>query len=75
MRAEKVGLISVSMESGQIVLRYPPPPEGVAPRHLPDLGPGVRGGKNVYRATFAKEPEWREKMLELLSTLPTDAGG
>src|SRR5271157_4355785 len=75
MRAEKAGLISVSMEGGQIVLRYPPPPEGAEPRHLADLGPGVRAGKNTYRCTFGKDPDWREKMLELLSSLPTEADG
>ncbi|MGD0609975.1 MAG: transcription-repair coupling factor [Anaerolineales bacterium] len=75
IRAEIAGLISVSMESGQVVLRYPPPPEGAEPRRLPDLGPSVRGGKNVYRCTFGKDPDWREKMLELLSTLSTAVGG
>ena len=28
LRAEQAGLVSIGMESGQIVLRYPPSPEG-----------------------------------------------
>jgi transcription-repair coupling factor (superfamily II helicase) len=75
MRAERAGLISVSWENGQIVLRYPPVPEGTEPRRLPDLSPSVRGGKNAYRCTFGRDPDWRQKMLELLSSLPSDAGG
>ena len=70
MLAEKAGLISVGMESGQIVLRYPPPPEGSEPKRLADLGPGVRGGKNAYWCTFGREPDWQERLLEVLQTLP-----
>jgi transcription-repair coupling factor (superfamily II helicase) len=70
MRAEKAGLISVGMENGQIVLRYPTPPEGTELKRLPDLGPGVRGGKNAYWCTFGKEPDWQEKLLDVLSDLP-----
>jgi transcription-repair coupling factor (superfamily II helicase) len=69
MRAEKAGLISIGMESGQIVLRYPTPPEGTEPRRLPDLGPGVRGGKNAYWCTFGREPDWQERLLDTLIAL------
>jgi len=69
MRAEKAGLVSVGMESGQIVLRYPAPPEGVEPKRLPDMGPGVRGGKNAYWCMFGKEGEWQERLLETLERL------
>ena len=41
LRAEQAGLASVSMEGDQIVLRYPPLPEGVN-RSLPNPGVGVR---------------------------------
>jgi len=69
LHAERVGLISVGMESGQIVLRYPPPPEGMESKRLPDLGPGVRGGKNAYWCMFGKEADWQEKLLEVLKRL------
>jgi transcription-repair coupling factor (superfamily II helicase) len=67
--AERVGLISVGMETGQIVLRYPPPPEGMESKRLPDLGPGVRGGKNAYWCTFGKEADWQKSLLEVLERL------
>jgi transcription-repair coupling factor (superfamily II helicase) len=69
LRAERIGLVSVGMESGQIVLRYPPPPEGMEAKRLPDLGPGVRGGKNAYWCIFGKEDDWQERLLEVLERL------
>ncbi len=66
LRAERAGLASVSMERGQIVLRYPPPPEGTALPRLPDLAPDMRGGKNAYWCTFGKEADWRERLLAAL---------
>jgi transcription-repair coupling factor (superfamily II helicase) len=67
--AERVGLITISMESGQIVLRYPPPPEGTEAKRLPDLGAGVRGGKNAYWCMFGREPNWQERLVEVLERL------
>ncbi|MEW6092569.1 MAG: transcription-repair coupling factor, partial [Chloroflexota bacterium] len=69
MRAEKAGLVSIGMEAGQIVLRYPAPAEGKETKRLPDLGPGVRGGKNTYWCMFGKEADWRERLLEVLEKL------
>ncbi len=69
MRAEKAGLVSVGMESGQILLRYPAPPEGVEVKRLPDLGPGIRGGKNAYWCMFGKDVDWHERLLETLERL------
>lgn len=69
MRAEKAGLVSVGMESGQILLRYPAPPEGVEAKRLPDLGPGVRGGKNAYWCMFGREANWKERLIEVLGSL------
>lgn len=66
MRAEHAGLTSVSMEGGQIVLRYPAPPEGTPVQRLPDLAPDIRGGKNAYWCTFGKAANWREHLLEVL---------
>jgi transcription-repair coupling factor (superfamily II helicase) len=67
--AEAAGLVSVGMESGQIVLRYPPAPEGKERKHLPDLGPGIRGGKNAYWCQFGEETDWRGRLLEVLARL------
>jgi transcription-repair coupling factor (superfamily II helicase) len=69
MRAEKAGLVSVGMESGQIVLRYPAPAEGVEAKRLPDLGLGMRGGKNAYWCTFGKDADWQEELLKTLEKL------
>ncbi len=69
LRAEQAGLVSVGMESGQIVLRYAPPPEGTQAKRLADLGPGVRGGKNAFWCTFGKDADWQEKLLDVLEQL------
>jgi transcription-repair coupling factor (superfamily II helicase) len=68
MRAEQAGLVSIGMEAGQIVLRYPAPEEKSTQR-LPDLGPGVRGGKSAYWCMFGRDPDWQERLLEVLARL------
>ncbi|MGD0750788.1 MAG: transcription-repair coupling factor [Anaerolineales bacterium] len=75
--AERAGLVSVGMESGQVVLRYPGLQEGAESKtgsnlpngHLPDLGPGVRGGKNAYWCMFGKEADWQTKLMGVLEKL------
>ncbi len=69
LRAEKAGLSSVSWEAGQIVLKYPAPPEGKETNRLADLGPGIRGGKSAYWCSFGEK--WETKLLETLKILPT----
>jgi transcription-repair coupling factor (superfamily II helicase) len=69
MRAEKAGLVSVGMETGQIVLRYPPLADNLPVKRLPDLGPGVRGGKNAYWCMFGKAVDWQDRLLETLHEL------
>jgi transcription-repair coupling factor (superfamily II helicase) len=66
---EQAGLVSVGVESGQIVLRYPVSPEGTEAKRLPDLGPGIRGGKNAYWCLFGKDGDWQERLLEILERL------
>jgi transcription-repair coupling factor (superfamily II helicase) len=68
LRAEKAGLSSIAWESGQIVLRYPSR-NGSAPTRLPDLAPGVRGGKGAYWCNFASHPDWTTRLLEVLDRL------
>jgi transcription-repair coupling factor (superfamily II helicase) len=69
LRADAAGLLSVSAESGQIALRYPALTENMSQRMLSDLGSGVRGGKNAYWCTFLKDPDWQERLLEVLDRL------
>jgi transcription-repair coupling factor (superfamily II helicase) len=65
---EKASVISVSGENGQIVLRFPALPEGVAHRSLPDLGPYVRTGKNALwmQSSLA---DWQDKLMDVLERL------
>jgi transcription-repair coupling factor (superfamily II helicase) len=67
--AEAAGLASISMESGQIVLRYPPLPDQAHPKHLQDLGSGIRGGKSAYWCQFGKEPDWQARLVDVLGKL------
>jgi transcription-repair coupling factor (superfamily II helicase) len=76
LRAERAGLSAVSWESGQIILRYPASSEDQRSsltdregQRLPDLGPGVRGGRNAYWCSFGKDEDWQEKLLEVLEIL------
>ena len=69
LRAEDVGLASIGMENGQILLRFPLPADGEPVPRLQDLGPGIRGGKNAYWLTFGREPDWPERLLEVLESL------
>jgi transcription-repair coupling factor (superfamily II helicase) len=69
LRAEKAGLSAISWESGQIVLRYPPLSDGKEERRLPDLGQGIRGGRNAYWCSFGKEQDWDQRLLDVLERL------
>jgi transcription-repair coupling factor (superfamily II helicase) len=71
LRAEEIGLASISMEGGQIILRYPLPQDGVPAPRLPDLGPDVRGGKNAYWLTFGRKPNWPALLLDILEQIRT----
>jgi transcription-repair coupling factor (superfamily II helicase) len=66
--AALAGLADVGFEGRQLVLRYPPLPEGVESRNLPEIGKGIIAGKNAYRIYFTdpdKEP-WREILMAVL---------
>ncbi len=69
LRAEKAGLSAINWESGQIVLRYPASGDDRDGGRLPDLGPGIRGGKNAYWCSFGKDEHWEEKLMEVLERL------
>jgi transcription-repair coupling factor (superfamily II helicase) len=70
--AEKAGLVSVSGEGGQIILRYPPLPDGEASRALPDLGMDARIGKNSIWLPFNETNGWESKLLVVLQELSPD---
>jgi transcription-repair coupling factor (superfamily II helicase) len=68
--AESAGLSSVSVEGEQIVMRYPPLPEGIATRNLPNIGYGTRPGKNAYwMPLHVNGEDWREHLMEVLSAI------
>ena len=76
LRAEQAGLSAINWEGGQIVLRYPPTTEDTRSspvdrdgQRLPDLGPGIRGGRNAYWCSFGKDDDWQEKLLDVLERL------
>ncbi len=73
LRAEAAGLVAVGWENGQIVLRYPPPADEKSARRLPDLGPGLRGGKGAYWCTFGRDEDWQARLLEALERLRRSA--
>ncbi len=69
LRAERIGLASVGWEAGQIVLRYPPGGNGSEGPRLPDLAPGIRGGRGAYWCTFGREADWMPRLLDTLARL------
>jgi transcription-repair coupling factor (superfamily II helicase) len=69
VRADLAGLASIAVEGEQLVLRFPPLPEGVATRNLPPLS-RARAGKNAYwmLANFDDEG-WRQNLMDVLSEI------
>ena len=67
--AEKAGLASVSGENGQIVLRYPPQPEGNPPRSFPPIPPPARTGKNGIWLPIGDQEDWQTLLIGLLQNL------
>lgn len=67
LRAELAGLASISIESEQIVLRFPPLPESAPARDLPSIGYNSRSGKNAYWLPLnGSEQGWQDRLLEVL---------
>ncbi len=74
IKAEGVGLASIGIESDQLVLRYPPLPEGVTSRKLPDLGQAARAGKNAYWLAYSAQIDtWQERLVSVLDELSKTA--
>jgi transcription-repair coupling factor (superfamily II helicase) len=70
LQAGRAGLVSVSAEGDQIVLRFPPLPNGVSARELPPIGLQTRSGRNAYWMKFSTDDDtWRSKLLEVLDVI------
>jgi len=69
LMAERAGIASIMLEGDQIVLRYPPLPEGIKARELLDIGDGIRRGKNAYWMPLNGQPHWRERLEKVLNKL------
>jgi transcription-repair coupling factor (superfamily II helicase) len=67
--AERSGISSISLENGQIVLRYPPLPSDVGSRYFPTLGPDVRTGKNSLWLLQLQDDGWSDRLLQVLVQL------
>ena len=65
--AERAGLVSLTVEGDQIVMRYPAVPAGIQTMALPEIGQGARPGKNAY--WMAMGNEWRDTLPEALSAI------
>ncbi len=70
LRAETIGLASVTFEGDQIVLRYPALPNGISSRNLPEISPSIRVGKNAYWLPVENGTvNWQERLLGALSAI------
>lgn len=66
--AALVGLASIGFEGKQLVLRYPPLPNGLTTRDLPELGRNIITGKNAYRIQFTnpQTDDWQSALVDVL---------
>jgi transcription-repair coupling factor (superfamily II helicase) len=67
--AEQAGLVSISGEGGQIILRYPPLLDGETARPLPEFGDDIRTGKNTIWMAINETNGWQDKLLTTLNQL------
>ncbi|MBN1146946.1 MAG: transcription-repair coupling factor [Anaerolineales bacterium] len=67
--AERAGLASVGVESGQISLRFA---SGDVPADLPPLNPRLRVGKTALWLPYKELPEWPEVLAEALRCIASE---
>lgn len=68
--SESAGLVSVTVESDQLVLRFPPLPEGTPTRDLPPLPVRSRSGKNSYWLPMDTDEEiWKQNLIGALKEI------
>jgi transcription-repair coupling factor (superfamily II helicase) len=64
--AGRAGVDGVSVENGQILIALP---ESLSEIELPDLAPDVRRSKRGLWISRAASPDWRTRLLDVLTTL------
>jgi transcription-repair coupling factor (superfamily II helicase) len=69
LKAERSGLASITVEGDHLVLRFPPLPEGIKERELPDLSPNLRKGKNAYWMQVNEKIDWKTSLITTLLSL------
>jgi transcription-repair coupling factor (superfamily II helicase) len=71
LRSERAGIASINMEGDQVVLRYPPIPDGFPGRKMVEMGNYARSGKNAYWILVSgmEESEWKQAILDALSAI------
>ncbi|HEY60478.1 MAG TPA: transcription-repair coupling factor [Anaerolineae bacterium] len=68
--AKEAGISSINSERDKLVLRFPPLPENVNRRKLPDIGDNNRIGKNGYWLSFGpKNDQWKKDLESSLVLL------
>jgi transcription-repair coupling factor (superfamily II helicase) len=67
--AEQAGVVAINTENKQLALRYPVQKPGQPPRRYPNLGSGVRTSKNTVWLSDMAQPNWRERVIEILEAL------
>ncbi|MFH1445781.1 MAG: TRCF domain-containing protein, partial [Chloroflexota bacterium] len=77
IRANRIGLTSVTLENKQLILRFPPLPKGIKQRPLPYIEPNVRVGKNAYWIALngIQGQPWQGFILEILHKLECALAG
>jgi len=66
--AHRIGLASVTLESKQLILHFPPLPKGIKQRPLPYIEPSVRVGKNAYwiMVNGIQGQSWQNYLIDVL---------
>ena len=69
---EARGLDSISFAGQQIVLNYPPLPEGVKDRGLREIDAPARAGRNAYwiKPESTAREHWQQLLLDVLEQIP-----
>ncbi len=67
--AVRAGLVSVTLEGEQIVLRYPTMPDGAQPRKLVSPQHDVRAGKNAFWMPLGSGDGWKARLVDVLEKL------
>jgi len=68
--AARAGLVSITLEGDQIVMRFPQLPGGVGSRDLPWVGPQIRAGRNAYWMKIDLDHQtWRDELLAALNVI------